>query len=153
MFIEKGRIMKKSKILLYLMIAIAITLCVPSMIYLFNNKTINGFQEYYTFTLQPFKNMEEGLKGGLIFICLLMLFSILYLLIVKKENKIFKDKKKALFFIMIISFIFMLILPFLSSDVYYYIGEGWLEAKYKQNPYYTTVLDLQRQRNKWWDFK
>lgn len=46
---------------------------------------------------------------------------------------------------MFISFIFMLILPFLSSDIYYYIGDSWLAAKYNQNPYYIAVSDLQEQ--------
>ena len=39
----------------------------------------------------------------------------------------------------------MLILPYLSSDIYYYIGDSWLATKYGENPYYTTVLDLQKQ--------
>ena len=37
----------------------------------------------------------------------------------------------------------MMILPFLSADIYYYIGDSWLAAKYGENPYYTSVQDLQ----------
>lgn len=136
--------MKKSKILIYLMVLISIILCVPSIIYLINNKTVDGFDAYYTFTLQRANNERIGLISGIIAIGLLLIFSIIYILVVKKENKIFKNAKQVIFFITLISFIFMLILPFLSSDIYYYIGDSWLAAKYGENPYYTSVEDLQK---------
>lgn len=135
--------MKKSKILIYLMVLISIILCVPSVIYLINNKTVDGFDAYYTFTLQRVNNEKTGLISGIIVIGLLLIFSIIYVLVVKKENKIFKNAKQVILFIILISFIFALILPFLSSDIYYYIGDSWLAAKYGKNPYYTTVEDLQ----------
>ena len=71
------------------------------------------------------------------------MFSVIYLLIIKKEKHIFKNKKEVIVFITIIAAIFMIILPYLSSDIYYYIGDSWLCSKYHENPYYTTVKDLQ----------
>ena len=135
--------MKKSKILIYLMVLISIILCVPSIIYLINNKTVDGFDAYYTFTLQRTNNERTSLISGIIVIGLLLIFSIIYILVVKKENEIFKNTKQIILFIMVISFIFMLILPFFSSDIYYYMGDSWLAAKYGENPYYTSVQDLQ----------
>ena len=125
------------------MVLISIVLCIPSIIYLINNKTVDGFDAYYTFTLQKGNNERTGLISGIIVIGLLLIFSIIYILVVKKENKIFKNKKQAFWFIIVISFIFMMILPFLSADIYYYIGDSWLAAKYGENPYYTSVQDLQ----------
>ena len=135
--------MKKYKILIYVMTIIAIILCVPSVRYLINNKTVDGFNEYNTYTLEPWKNESIGLLSGIIVIALLLIFSILYILIIKKQKNIFKNRKEIMFFIIIISFLFMLTLPYLSSDIYYYIGDSWLLAKYGQNPYYTAVSDLQ----------
>jgi len=137
--------MKKSKISIYLMILISIILCVPSIIYLINNKTVDGFDSYYTYTLYKWSDPATGIMSGIIVIGLLLVFSILYFFIIKKENKIFKNMKQILIFITIIAFVFMLILPYLSSDIYYYIGDSWLASKYNKNPYYTAVLDLQEQ--------
>lgn len=137
--------MKKDKFLLYLILIISITLCVPSVCYLFSNKTVDGFDSYYTYTLQNWKNETIGLVSGIAVIGLLLCMFIAYLLTIKQENRIFKSKKEIMIFIMIISFIFMLILPYLSSDIYYYIGNSWLASKYNQNPYYITVSDLQSQ--------
>lgn len=135
--------MNKLKILLYLMIILSIILCIPSIIYLINNKTVDGFDSYYTYTLKPWTDEATGLMNGIIVIGLLLIINIIYILVIKKQNKIFKDKKQAFIFIIVISFIFTLILPYLSSDIYYYIGDSWLASKYGQNPYYTSVFDLQ----------
>ncbi len=135
--------MKNNKVLLYLMVLIAITLCIPSIIYLINNKTVDGFSSYYTYTLQSWRNMRDGLISGIIVVGLLLLFGVAYIWILKKEQEIFKTTKNILIFIAIISFVFMLILPYLSSDIYYYIGDSWVLAKYGENPYYTSVGELQ----------
>ena len=135
--------MKKNNVLLYLMIIVSIILCIPSILYLVNNKTVDGFDAYYTYTLVKTNNTTIGCLNGIIFIGLLLVFSIIYLLIIKNEKQIFKNKKQIMIFIFIISVIFMMILPFLSSDIYYYMGDSWLASKYGENPYYTTVKDLQ----------
>lgn len=135
--------MNKNKVLLYLMIVASIILCIPSAIYLINNKTVDGFGSYYTYALNGYYGECKGILDGIIIIGLLVIFSIIYLMIVKKEKEIFKNKKQIMLFILIISFIFMMILPFLSSDIYYYIGDSWLASKYGENPYYTAVKDIQ----------
>ena len=135
--------MKKDKMLIYLMVLISIILCIPTITYLFNNRTVHEFDAYYTYTLVKSDNEFVRIGSGIIVIGLLLVFSILYILIIKKEDKIFKNVKQILIFIILISFVFMIILPYLSSDIYYYIGDSWLAAKYKQNPYYTTVEELQ----------
>lgn len=137
--------MKKSKILISLMILISIILCVPSIVYLINNKTVDGFNSYYTYTLENWTDYKTGLISGIIVIGLLLVYSIIYLILIKKQKEIFKNIKQILILIIIISFVFMLVLPYLSSDIFYYIGDSWLAAKYGQNPYYMSVEELQNQ--------
>ena len=135
--------MKKTKILLYVMLIISILLCIPSILYLISNQTVDGFDSYYTYTLIKSNNPIMGLMSGILVIGLLLLFSVLYIVTIRKEKQIFKNKTQIFGFIAIVSFIFMLILPFLSSDIYYYMGDSWLSSKYHENPYYTSVADLQ----------
>ncbi len=135
--------MKKSKMILFLMLLIAIILCLPSIFYLLSHRTISGFDAYYTYTLTKSNSHQIGLLSGGLVIGLLLLFSLCYGWMIQKEKEIFHRTKSIFCFIAIISFIFMLILPFLSSDIYYYIGDSWLASKYYENPYYTSVADLQ----------
>lgn len=135
--------MKKNKILPSLMIIISIIICVPSIIYLINHQTVDNFDSYYTYTLRGYRGGTIGILEGIIVIGLLLIFSVLYLLLIKKEKQIFRNYKQIILFIAVISLLFTLTLPFLSSDIYYYIGDSWLASKYGENPYYTTVKDLQ----------
>ncbi len=137
--------MKKGKIYIGLMVLISIILCLPSILYMINYKTVDGFDGYYTYTLIKSQNESQGLIAGIIIISLLLIFSVLYFYTIKNNKKIFTNKKQIFSFVIVISFIFMMILPYLSSDIFYYMGDGWLLAKHKQNPYYTSVADLQNQ--------
>ena len=135
--------MKNKKILLYLMIAISLILCIPSLTYLTTNKTVDGFDGFYTFSLYKSGDINISTISAFVFIGMILLFSILYIYIIKKDKELFKNIKQVLIFIIIISFIFVIMLPNLSSDIFYYIGDSWLCSRYHQNPYYTTVKDLQ----------
>lgn len=135
--------MKKNKVYLYLMVAVSIILCIPSIMYLVSNKTVDGFDSYYTYNLVKTNSEMIGRISGIIIIGLLLVFSVIYIKVIKHEKEIFKNKKQIMLFILIISFIFMMILPFLSGDIYYYIGDSWINAKYGENPYYTTVKNVQ----------
>lgn len=133
----------RNKILISFMVIIAIILAIPSILYLINNKTVDGFDAYYTYTLVKSDIQSTRIKSAIIVIGLLIIFSILYVEIIKNENEIFKGAKNIFILICVISFIFMIIIPYLSSDIYYYIGDSWLNAKYEENPYYVSVNDLQ----------
>lgn len=133
----------KNKILIFFVVIIAIILAIPSILYLINNKTVDGFDAYYTYTLVKSDIQSVRIKSAIIVIGLLMIFGILYVEIIKKENEIFDSVKKVFIFVFVISFIFMMIIPYLSSDIYYYIGDSWISAKYGENPYYTSVSELQ----------
>lgn len=133
----------KNKIIVFLIFMVSIFLCMPSVIYIFKNKTVDGFSNYYTYDLQEYTNQIEGQKNAFIIIGLMIAYGILYFLLIRNERKIFKNLKKIYIYILLISIIFMLILPYLSSDIFYYIADSWIATKYGENPYYTTVKDLQ----------
>ena len=60
--------MSKNKLLLYLMIIIAIILAIPSIVYLINNKSVDGFNSYYTYTLIKSNNMQTRTISAIIVI-------------------------------------------------------------------------------------
>lgn len=135
--------LKQYKILLYIMIIISILLCLPSVIHLIQNGSVETFEPFnsYTYGLEDSFFIRK-LNWG-IFTFLIILFSFIYLLIIKYENNIFKNKKQIYIFIFIISILFTSILFYLMYDIFYYMGDAWLCAEYGENPYYTTVKQLQ----------
>ena len=60
--------MKNNKILLYIMVLISIILCIPSIVYLVSNKTVDGFDSYYTYTLIKSNNMQIRVISTIIII-------------------------------------------------------------------------------------
>ena len=42
----------------------------------------------------------------------------------------------------IISLIFVFVIPYMSSDVYSYIANGWTAAHYGENPYYVPTGEI-----------
>ena len=62
----KRNMRMKNKILLYLMVLIALILCIPSIVYLINNKTVDGFDSYYTYTLVKSNNMAIRIASAII---------------------------------------------------------------------------------------
>ncbi len=66
---------------------------------------------------------------------------IVYYLIIKNKDKIFKNTNQIFKYIAIISLIFVIVIPFWCSDVFYYLGIGRLYSEYEKNPYYTTIKE------------
>jgi len=125
----------KNKIIKIIFIAISIMLIIPSSIYLIQNKTILGFNTYYNFFIN-----EEANKtvSTVIYLVLFIAITAMYLQIIKNQN-MFKNIKEILKYVAIISGIFFIMLPWTSSDIFYYMGVGELDSKYHQNPYYVTM--------------
>ena len=124
----KNRLFKNSFII------IACILVAPSIIYLIQNTTVLGFKTYYNFFIN--ENFNKTISS-VIYIILFLLFTALYIILLKKEN--FKSFKKAFTYIALVSGIFILMLPWTSSDIFYYMGVGELNSQYGQNPYYISI--------------
>lgn len=121
-----------------------ILFAMPSVIYLIQKKTVYQFGPYFQFLYDmPVSRATQTL----LYILLLTILSILYFAIVKNRKDLFQSTKKMFLFIAIIALIFVAVLPFLSSDVFYYLGIGRLDSTYHQNPYYTTIKDFVEQEN------
>lgn len=130
--------MNSKKLLLIVLVLTAIIFAIPSINYLLENKTILNFNEYFKFCLEDTNRIEQTI----IYIIILTLLTICYFLIVKNREKLFKNNKQMYMYIAIISLIFVIVIPFLSSDVFYYLGVGRLDSQYGQNPYYVTIKDF-----------
>lgn len=119
-------------------VLVSIMFAIPSMKYLLENGTILNFNEYFKFCLDDTNRLEQTI----IYLVILTGLTICYFLIVKNREKLFKNNKQMYMYIAIISLIFVMVVPFLSSDVFYYLGVGRIDSAYGQNPYYVTIKDF-----------
>lgn len=119
----------------------SIFLTIPSLIYLIKNKTVYGLRAQFSFFLDEPKTYIETTIGALCFGTILVLLFYAYFKIIKNNNKVFKNTKEIIIYVFIISMIFAFVLPFTSSDIFYYIETGWIDAKYNKNPYNDTIYD------------
>ena len=138
--------MKKEKINYIIKIAFAL-LCmafaIPSIKYMIEIGTLLNFNTYFKFLM----NYSDRLNQTLIYLAILLGMTILYFLIIRNRKDMFKNNKQMWIYITIISIIFVLVVPFMCSDVFYYIGIGRINSEYGQNPYYTTIKDFVEQED------
>ena len=139
--IENNRI-KINNIIKILFIISSILFAVPSIIYIIEKKTVFQFGPYFQFLYDAQVNRAAQ---TIIYIIILALLTTLYFIIIKRRKEIFKNTKKMFLFIAIIAIIFIAVLPFTCSDIFYYLGIGRLDNKYHQNPYYTTIKQFVEQ--------
>ena len=132
-----------SKCMKILYVITAILFAMPSIIYLCENRTVLHFNNYFNFLLN---NMDK-LDQTLIYIIVLVLLTIIYFGIIKNREKIFKNIKEVYIYVAIIASIFVLVIPFTSSDIFYYLGIGRIDSKYNQNPYYVTIKQFVDKNN------
>ena len=121
-----------------LFIIASIMYATPSIIYMVKNKTVQNFDQYFKFFLDDSDRLEQTL----VYILILAVLTILYFLIIKNKDKLFKNIKEMYIFIGISAAIYILVIPFMCSDVFYYLGIGRIDSKYGQNPYYTTITQF-----------
>ena len=126
------------KIILIIFILSAILFAIPSIKYLAEKGTILNFNEYFKF----FLNDTDRVEQTIIYLVLLTVLTIFYFLIIKNREKLFENNKQMYMYIAIISLIFVMVVPFLSSDVFYYLGIGRIDSVYGQNPYYVTIKEF-----------
>lgn len=125
-----------------LFIIASLLFAMPSIIYLVQKKTVYQFGPYFQFLYDA---QVSRVTQTLLYIFVLAILAIVYFVIVKKRKELFQNMKKMFLFIAIIAMIFVAVLPFTCSDVFYYLGIGRLESTYHQNPYYTTIKEFVEQ--------
>lgn len=129
---------KKYKYLKLLMIVISIIFILPSLIYLIKNRTIFNFTGSLEYKFLLTDNIDR-LYQSLVYLIIILAFVVCYYFILKNRNKLFKNIKDVLKYVLIISAIFTFAVPFWCSDIFYYLGVGRLASKYNQNPYYVDM--------------
>lgn len=140
----KNKQNKINQFIKILFIIASILFAMPSIIYLVQKNTIFQFGPYFQFLYElPVSRMTQTL----LYIIILTILSVLYFIIIKNRKEIFESNKKMFLFIAITALIFVVVLPFTCSDVFYYLGIGRLDSTYHQNPYYTTIRDFVEQEN------
>lgn len=115
-----------------------ILLVLPSILYFFRNGNTTFVDKKFEFKFL----MVDGIDGKthmIVYLAVVIVMILLYALIIKKRKELFKDIKSVISFIALISIISACSLPFMCSDVYYYLGTGRLDSEYKQNPYYVDI--------------
>ena len=93
------------------------------------------------------ERMVSGEKHGinlLLFLIFIIILTIVYLIISLKSKKD-GNIKKAFLFIVLISILSGIILPNNSTDVFYYMGVGRLDAKYDIDIYKNDFNDVQKE--------
>ena len=131
----------KKYLLVPLVIVLSILLIIPSIVYLVQNQTIMQFDTYYNFFINT--NISKTISTT-VYLILFIALTVTYMYIVK-NNKIFKNIKQILIYVTIVSIIFLIMLPWTSSDIFYYMGVGELDSRYNQNPYYVTMKQYYEQ--------
>ena len=132
----------KNNIFIILFTVCSALFAVPSIIYIFQNKTIYKFSWVWTYLFKrPMTKIDCYTNAFLFFILFTAIF-LLYFFVLKKHNKILKSKKQIFTLIIIASLLFMIIIPYTSTDVYSYIANGWSSAHYKENPYYISTGEI-----------
>ena len=132
------KFINSKKIILIIFMLVSILFVTPSVKYVLENKTVLNFNEYFRFTLDDTNRIEQSI----IYLVILTILTIFYYFIVKNRDKLFKNNKQMYIYIAMISLIFVIVVPFLSSDVFYYLGIGRIDSVYGQNPYYVTIKDF-----------
>lgn len=125
----------KNKIIKSIYILMSILLVLPSTIYLIKNKTVFGFDLYYNFFIN--ENFNKTVST-IIYLALFIVSNVVYVKIIKTKD-IFESIKSILKYVAIIGGIFVVMLPWTCSDIFYYMGVGELDSVYNENPYYVSM--------------
>ena len=110
----------------------------PSIVYFIRNGNTTYVDKKLEYKFLLDSNINNNVHM-VIYLAIVILMVVFYGLIIKKRKEIFKSVKDVYKFIVVVSLISVISLPFMSSDIYYYLGIGRLASKYKQNPYYTDM--------------
>lgn len=125
----------KNKILKIVFVILGVLLTIPSITYLTQNRTVMEFDTYFNFFLNENTNKTIA---TIIYLLIFIAIMFVYINIIKRKE-MFKNIKQILKYVLLVSAIFVIMLPWTSSDIFYYMGVGELDSQYGQNPYYITM--------------
>ena len=132
------KIIKNYNCLKVAIFIISVIFSVPSLVYLFINKTVLNFDGSLEYCFLLTNNIDRLYQAG-IYALLITIYIVIYFLIIKNREKICDNIKQIYKLVIVVSLIFLCVIPFWCSDVFYYLGIGRLSSKYHQNPYYVDM--------------
>lgn len=127
----------KNKIIKIFYILLSLCFVLPSIYYLIKNGTVLGFEKYYNFFIDDGKNK---IISTIVYLLIFISLSALYIYFIKNKD-CFKNIKQVLIYSGIVGTIFIIMLPWTSSDIFYYMGVGEINSVYGQNPYYVSIKE------------
>lgn len=134
--------MEKSKVknnLLKVGFGVSVFLFVlPSILYFFRNGNTTFVENTLEYKFLLVHNVDDA-AHLMAYLAALFVMIFFYSLVIKKYKDLFTNINSIYRFIIIISIICVFSVPFMSSDIYYYLGTGRLASEYNQNPYYTDI--------------
>ena len=111
------KIGNKNNLLKIGMMVMAIFFAIPSLAYLLENKTVFDFNGNLEFCFLLTENISRTIQAVIFFI-IVSLFIIFYLVVIKNRKALFKTEKSVYTFILLISCIFIFVMPFWCSDIF-----------------------------------
>lgn len=142
---DEKSLKRKCNILVIAFVVITVIFVIPSIIYMLKNKTVYDFIWMFTYFFKAPTSKIDGILNAIMFFGLISLLFLLYFKIIKKHEKVFKNVKTLILIIAIVSLLFVCVIPYMSSDVYSYIANGWTAAHYGENPYYVPTGEITQQ--------
>lgn len=136
------RILNKENIIKIAYVIISFIFTIPSIMYLIENKSIYRFSYIFKYMFQKETTPLSNCIDVVIYVLFFSILFYLYYFIIKNINNFFKSNKSMYIYIVVIAALFLIIIPITSYDVYSYIGNGWVDFKYSENPYYTSVQQV-----------
>ena len=98
------------------MVISSIFFVIPSIRYYMEIGTVLNFKAYFQFLL----NTEDRLVQTAIYLLVFLLLTITYVFLIKRRKTAFKSIKSVLILVTIVSIVFIMAIPFMCSDVFYY---------------------------------
>lgn len=140
-----GRSQIRAKLGCYVYILLSLLLTIPSIAYLLKYKTVYHFIYVFTYTFTKSQTVWGDYLNTILYLCFFFALFFCYFYILKNSKKVLQTKKKLFGFIAVVGILFSIIIPTTSLDVYSYIGNGWVDSHYQENPYYTSVQEVTNQ--------
>jgi hypothetical protein len=84
-------------------------------------------------------NIENRVLQTIVFLIIFILWVYMFYKVIQKRKELFKDFKSVFKFILLITIVCTSILPFTSSDIFYYMGVARIDGYYLQNPYAVSI--------------
>lgn len=139
---NKEKVVKKINIPVVLYILTTIVFIIPSIVYMIKNKTVYNFIYMFTYFFRlPTTNLEK-LGNAFMYFALFSILFLLYFKIIKNSKSQSSSIKKLIIIISVVTLLFVCVIPYMSSDVYSYIANGWTASHYGENPYYVPTGEI-----------